>query len=37
MIGLVSPGNISFCENIGMEFGIQKCAMEKIEKGKLVK
>ena len=26
-----------FCENIGMEFGIEKCAMLVMEKGKIVK
>ena len=26
-----------FCEDIGMEFGIEKCAMLVMEKGKIVK
>ena len=26
-----------FCEDIGMEFGIEKCAMSVMEKGKIVK
>ena len=37
MIGLASTDSSYFSEDIGMRFGIEKCAMLVIEKGKIVK